>query len=109
MEVKSRLGRADRRSVAGGSLLIERVGMFKKDDIRNFIVETFLFGDGEWLRDDTSFLDGGVIDSAGMLELITFVESKYGVAVADDEVVRENFDSLENVSRFLARKLSSAS
>jgi acyl carrier protein len=74
-------------------------------DIRRFVVDTFLFGDGSWLEDETSFLEKGVIDSAGMLELITFLEANYGITVADEEVVRENFDSLVRVARYLEVKL----
>ncbi len=81
--------------------------MIETDEIRRFVVDTFLFGDGDWLADGTSFLDEGVIDSAGMLELITFLETTYGITIADEEVSRENLDSLEKITRFLDRKLHS--
>jgi acyl carrier protein len=74
-------------------------------EIRRFVVDTFLFGDGSWLGDETSFLEEGVIDSAGMLELITFLEANYGITVADEEVVRENLDSLRSAARYLQVKL----
>lgn len=79
--------------------------MIETGDIRQFVVDTFLFGDGDWLQDDTSFLEKGVIDSAGMLELITFLETSYHVVIGDEEVVRENFDSVERVVSFLSAKL----
>ena len=90
---------------AKNNLRSKEKNMFEINDIRQFVVDTFLFGDGSWLEDDTSFLEEGVIDSAGMLELITFLETKYDVTVADDEVVRDNLDSLGRISRFLASKL----
>ena len=74
--------------------------------IRAFIVENFLFGeDAAWLDEETSFLESGVIDSTGILEIITFIEEKFGIHVEDDEIVPENLDSLVNIERYLSRKL----
>lgn len=75
-------------------------------EIRNYIIDTFLYGDGAQLKDDTSFLESGIVDSTGILELITFLEESYGIAIADAELVPENLDSVRNVSRFLERKLN---
>lgn len=73
--------------------------------IRAFIVENFFFGeDKDWLGDETSFLESGVIDSTGILEIITFIEEKFDIHVEDDEIVPENLDSLKNLAAFLARK-----
>ena len=79
------------------------------DEIREFVVNNFLFGDGENLKDNTSFLDEGIIDSTGILELITFLEERYTITIGDDEVVPENLDSLQNVARFLKVKLDMSS
>ena len=78
-----------------------------KDKIRSFIVEDFLFGDDQGLEDTTSFLDEGIIDSTGMLELISFLEEQFSIEIADDEMVPENLDSISNVLSFLNRKLGS--
>jgi acyl carrier protein len=76
-------------------------------EIRNFIVTNFLFGqDGKSFSDEQSFLDNGIIDSTGLLELVSFVEQQYGIAVADRELVPENLDSLRNISRFVVAKRS---
>ena len=74
------------------------------EKIRDFIVDNFLFGDGDRLENDTPFLEGGIIDSTGMLELIGFLEETFGITVEDEELVPENLDSLENIARFLDRK-----
>lgn len=75
-------------------------------EIREFIVSNFLFGqEGDGLADDQSFLESGVIDSTGLLELVSFVEQRYGISIADKELVPENLDSLRNISQFVARKL----
>lgn len=76
------------------------------DTVRNFIVENFLFGDGESLREDMSLMEEGIIDSTGILELLFFLEETFGFSVEDDELVPENMDSLQNIARFVDRKLN---
>lgn len=75
-----------------------------KDKIREFIVENFLFGEGDDLKDDTSFLEEGIIDSTGILELVDFVEEEFSISVDDEELIPENLDSLNNVSAYVDRK-----
>lgn len=75
------------------------------ETVRNYVIENFLFGDASQLEDDTSFLDSGIIDSTGILELIQFLEETYGITIADEELVPENFDSLNNVVQYLERKI----
>lgn len=53
---------------------------------------------------DSSLLDSGIIDSTGVLELIAFVEDKFGISVADDEMIPENLDSIENLAKFISRR-----
>jgi acyl carrier protein len=75
-------------------------------EIRQFIVEVFAFGDESVLAsDDTSLLESRVLDSTDVLELIVFVEGRFGIKVEDDEVVPENFDSVSKVHEFVTRKL----
>lgn len=75
-----------------------------KNTIRAYIVENFLFGDDDGLNDATSFLDEGIIDSTGILELVTFLEETFSIKVEDEELVPENLDSLNNIHAFLERK-----
>lgn len=75
--------------------------------LRGFVIENFLFGDEAMaLKDADSFLDTGVIDSTGILELITFLEDTFGLEVADEEMVPQNLDSIDNVVQFIRRKQS---
>ena len=74
------------------------------ETVKEFVVENFLFGDDGQLQEDTSFMESGIIDSTGILELITFLEEQYGIKIKDDELVPENLDSLQNVSVFLNKK-----
>jgi len=82
--------------------------MDNSSKIRQFIVENFLFGDGQVLKDDTSFMQEGIIDSTGILELVFFLEETFGVSVEDDELVPENFDSLKRIVKYLETKTESA-
>jgi len=76
------------------------------ETVRDFVVENFLYGEDSMLKENTSFLEEGIIDSTGILELIAFLEETYGLTIRDEEYVPENFDTLGNVARFLERKLS---
>jgi acyl carrier protein len=77
-----------------------------RDKIRAFIVENFLFGKDDGLEDDTSFLEEGIIDSTGVLELVSFLEEEYSISVEDEELVPENLDSINNVVQYLKRKIA---
>lgn len=75
-------------------------------EVRAFIVSSFLFGQNESdLGNDSSFLESGLIDSTGVLELVSFLETTYGVTVEDDELVPDNLDSVNRVVAFVNRKL----
>jgi acyl carrier protein len=75
-------------------------------EIREFVVTNFLFGQNTAKLDlETSFLESGIIDSTGVLELVAFIEQKYDVSVGDQELLPENLDSVHNASRFVAGKL----
>ncbi|SPD74977.1 conserved hypothetical protein [uncultured Desulfobacterium sp.] len=76
-----------------------------RDKVRNFIIENFLFGSDNGLKDETSFLDEGVIDSTGVLELVSFIEETFGIAVEDEELIPENLDSIKNIVGYLERKI----
>ena len=76
-----------------------------RDKIRAFILENFLFGNDQGLNDDISFLDEGIIDSTGILELVSFLEEEFSISVEDEEIVPENLDSIKNVVAYLERKM----
>jgi acyl carrier protein len=82
------------------------MGMQYLDTVSNFIVENFLFGDAESLKADTSFLEEGIVDSTGILELVMFLEETYGIKIEDDELIPENFDNLNRIVKYLERKLN---
>ena len=74
-------------------------------EMRQFIVDNFLFGDKESMfSNDDSFLEKGIVDSTGILELVAFLEEKYGIKIKDNELVPENLDSIDCLVRFIDRK-----
>ncbi len=75
-----------------------------QEKIRHFVVENFLFGDDQGLDNDTSFLDNGIIDSTGILELVMFLDEVFSVEIADEELVPENLDSINRIVSFLQQK-----
>jgi len=76
-----------------------------KEQVRDFIIENFLFGEGgEDLKDDDSFLEKGIIDSTGVLELVEWLEETFGFKVEDEELVPENLDSVNNLEAFISKK-----
>ena len=75
-----------------------------KRQIREFVTTNFYVADPKALEDRTSLLDQGIIDSTGVLEVIMFIKSTFGVTVEDSEMLPENLDSIERIAAFVARK-----
>ena len=77
-----------------------------KDKARVFIVENFLYGNDGNLKDETSFLEGGILDSTGVLELVSFLEETFSIHVEGDDLVPENLDSLNNLQAYVEKRIS---
>ena len=79
--------------------------MTTEDTIRNFILENYLFTDEQSaLSSSDSFMEKGIIDSTGILEVIFFLEDELGVIVEDEEMIPENLDSVDNLVAFIGSK-----
>lgn len=72
--------------------------------MKQFIVDNFLFGDGKKLSADTPLFEKGIIDSTGVIELVAFIEDNFRVVVNDDELIQNNFSSLNAIDKFLQSK-----
>lgn len=73
-----------------------------EQELHRFIRDNFLFGqDDVTLRNQDSFLERGIIDSTGVLELVMFLEKTYHIKVGDEDLVPSNLDSIENLIRFI--------
>jgi len=79
-----------------------------KEKIKAFIVENFLFGEAEGLGDETSFLEEGIIDSTGILEVVDYLEEEFSISVDDEELIPENLDSIKNLEAYITRKIQNA-
>jgi len=77
--------------------------------LRRFIKENYLLSRDFSFTDDDSFLEQSIIDSIGILQLVTFLQDTYGITVRDDELLPENLDSVNAVTAYLCRKLEGAS
>ena len=80
--------------------------MEMKDQIRTYIMDNILLGSADQsIADDDSFLEKGIIDSTGILELVTFVEDEFNIEVGDEELTPDNFDSIEKLTAYTQRKI----
>ena len=77
-----------------------------EQQLRRFIVDSFLYGRDPGFSPDASLLETGTVDSTGMLELIAFLEETYGIAIEEAEMIPENLDSLRHLVAFVERKRS---
>lgn len=77
--------------------------------LRAFILDAYLFGDqSRMAADGDSLLATGVLDSTGVLELIEFLESEFGITVEDAETVPDNLDSIAGLTRYVSAKVNAA-
>jgi acyl carrier protein len=74
--------------------------------IRQFVLSNFYVADPASLQDDQSLLDQGIVDSTGVLEVIGFIESEFGIVVKDEEMLPENLDSISRIAAYAERKQS---
>ena len=73
--------------------------------LREYILDNFLFTEDEnALGNDDSFMEKGIIDSTGILEVVTFIEEDFGFKVNDEDLIPENLDSVNNLAAFIQRK-----
>lgn len=81
-----------------------------EEQIKHYIARNFLFSDnGDAVAEDASFLEEGIVDSTGVLELVLFVEETFGVTVEDEEIVPGNFDSVNRLATYIRQKSPEAS
>lgn len=74
-----------------------------KEIIRQFLANNFYIADPSQLDEDTSLLDSGIVDSTGILEVITFIEKEFGIKVAQEDMLPENLDSIAKIAAYVTR------
>ena len=78
------------------------------ETVREFILSSFMPGDpDENLRNDDLLLEGGIVDSAGVMSLVLFLEERFGIGILDEELFAESFGTVERITAFVAAKLDS--
>ena len=76
-----------------------------QEKIRAFMFSNFLFDAKESeLDNDSSFLEEGIVDSTGLLELIQWIEETFAININDDELIPDNLDSVNNLAKFILKK-----
>jgi acyl carrier protein len=73
--------------------------------IRQFVADNYLFRGEDSFSADDSLIASGLIDSTGILELVSFLESTFSLQIADDELVPDNLDSINQITSFVQQKL----
>ncbi len=74
------------------------------NDVKEFIIENFLFGEEDQIEIETDFFDKGIIDSTGVIELVSFIEETFEISIDDEELIPENLSSLKNIREFIQQK-----
>ena len=76
-------------------------------ELRTLVDENLLFGQTDgFYSDDDSFMEKGIVDSTGVLQLVTLIEEQFQIRILDDDLVPENLDSINNLGRFIEAKWS---
>ena len=76
--------------------------------VRKFVIENYILSPDYRFEDNDSFLEHGIIDSTGVLQLVAFLEETYNITIEDEELIPQNLDSVEAVSAYVSRKLNGA-
>jgi acyl carrier protein len=75
-----------------------------KSKIREFVLSYFIKNSGLALEDDTSFLEEGIIDSTGVMELVAFIEETFQISLPDEDIIPDNFDSINKLLNCIQSK-----
>ncbi len=76
-----------------------------KNCVKDYIAQAFYFNNPSFsLSDDTSFIENGILDSTGILELINFIQDQFKIKIGENEILPENLDSLEKIAQYVIKK-----
>jgi acyl carrier protein len=80
--------------------------MALNDELRKFVTDNFMYGKPyEGFADDHSFIERGIIDSTAVMELVAFLEGRYGIKLQDQDLIPDNLDSINSLARFVENRL----
>jgi acyl carrier protein len=90
-------------------ILAPQKDLYIKSKLKTFIKDNFLLGyESSLFDDDDSFLEKGIIDSTGVLELVEYIEGTFGISVEDEDLVPDNLDSVNRLACYVQRKITYA-
>lgn len=81
--------------------------MDESKQIKEFIIENFLFGEANHFDENTDLFEKGILDSTGIIELVSFIEKTFNISIEDEELIVDNFSSLSHITKYLQSKVSS--
>ena len=80
--------------------------MIKTEEIKNFLIKARLVRSDYLLDENESLIEGGIIDSLGLVEVVGHIENTYGISVTEDDLISENFDTLSAIQLFISNRIS---
>jgi acyl carrier protein len=80
--------------------------MHKTEEIKNFLIKARLVRNDHSLNENQSLIEGGIIDSLGLVELVEYIENTYDIIVGEDDLVPENFDTLAAIQMYISNRIS---
>lgn len=80
-----------------------------QDKVKQFIIDNFYYGADATIDPETSFLRSNIVDSTGILEIVSYLQDTFKITINDDEMLPENLDSLNNIEKLLIRKMNGKS
>ena len=80
--------------------------MNKTEEIKSFLIKARLVRSDHSLDENESLIEGGIIDSLGLIDLVGYIENTYGIIVGEDDLVPENFDSLAAIQTYISNRIS---
>jgi len=73
-------------------------------DVRKFVLDVFPLARKQRIQNSDALLESGIVDSQGVLEVVAFIERKYSTVVTDEELVPENFQTIDRIAAFISSK-----
>ncbi len=76
-----------------------------KDAVRKFIIDTFMYGEGN-LNDDDALFDSGILDSLGLIKMLTFIEEKFNVSIDMSDITMDKFATVNDIVATINEKIA---
>ena len=78
-------------------------------DLRKFILKTFPLARKQQVKDGDALLEGGMLDSQGVLEVVSFIEQRFAITIPDEDLVPEHFQTIARIGAYVESRTAQAS